>query len=384
MADNRLSWSELRRALALRANVKESEANTFLNAFQSQLVEALKKDKQVKINGLGTFRLQSVAPRKSVNVTTGEEIIIDGYNKITFAPEVGVKELVEKGASELGATAAALGINAEVKEKNDPLRKLGEQAEEIIGILDELGQKPNSEPMKKSQHKKETPVEKPIDKGEEKPVEKTEEKTIEKPAEIIPNEPVKEQVPETEQPKPEQPEVEKPKPVQPKKEQPKQEQPKKRFHFIRDTLICVVILLMLLLVGYFFLRSKLSGWIEGLVNNEPQTELKAEAPKQTNPVNVKDIKAEEKQEDIRVYKEWMLTEKLTEGSRLAWLAKKHYGNKVYWPYIYDANRDKINNPSKIIIGTPIRVPKLTKTQLDTTSAQFIKLKKEAERDIANK
>ena len=96
MAD-KLSWTELRRILANRSGVTEKEANAFLNAYNAQLVEALKQDKQVKINGLGTFRLQAVAPRKSVNVTTGEEITIPGYNKIVFSPEAGVKELIEKG-----------------------------------------------------------------------------------------------------------------------------------------------------------------------------------------------------------------------------------------------------------------------------------------------
>ena len=76
MAD-KLSWSELRRALASRANVSEKEANTFLNALNAELVEALKQDKQVRVNGLGTFKLQAVAPRKSVDVTTGEEITIE-------------------------------------------------------------------------------------------------------------------------------------------------------------------------------------------------------------------------------------------------------------------------------------------------------------------
>ena len=68
----------MRRTLATRAGVSEREANTFLNALQTQLMEALKNDKQVKINGLGTFRLQAVAPRRSVNVTTGEEFTIEG------------------------------------------------------------------------------------------------------------------------------------------------------------------------------------------------------------------------------------------------------------------------------------------------------------------
>ena len=65
----KLSWTELRKALTTRAGVSEKKAGVFLSALQTQLVEALKTEKQVKINGLGTFRVQAVAPRKSVNVT---------------------------------------------------------------------------------------------------------------------------------------------------------------------------------------------------------------------------------------------------------------------------------------------------------------------------
>ena len=90
----KLSWSELRRALASRAGVSEKEANAFLSAFNAQLVEVLKIDKQVKINGLGTFKLQAVAPRKSVNVTTGE-----GRDEITN-PEPVVRHLASAGGVE--------------------------------------------------------------------------------------------------------------------------------------------------------------------------------------------------------------------------------------------------------------------------------------------
>ena len=83
------------------------------------------------------------------------------------------------------------------------------------------------------------------------------------------------------------------------------------------------------------------------------------------------------------YNNWITTEYITEGSRLAWIAKKYYGNKVYWPYLYDANRDHITNPSNIVIGTPIRVPKLTAAQRDTTSAQFIQLREEAYWKVKN-
>ena len=355
MADNKLSWSELRRAIIVRANVKEAEATAFLNALQTQLIEALRTEKVVKINGLGTFKLQAVAPRKSVNVTTGEEITIDGYNKIAFVPEAGVKELVEKGASELGATAAALGLNEEPKEEFNPLKKLGEQAEEIVEILGELGQRPGTNSAKKEEPKEESKEpEKPIE--EPKPVDF---KTVE----VTPIKPLY--------------------PTEDKEKKPK----KKEFHFVRDTLICVVILLMLLLAGYFFLRSQLSGWIEELVNGAPQTEVVVnDVPKEVEQPQKEKIpeiakEPEKPIENIRVYKEWLLTEQITQGSRLTWIAKKHYGSKIYWVYLYDANKDRIMNPGRIAVGTPIRVPKLNAAQRDTTSAEFLQLQQEAQQAI---
>ncbi len=457
MAENKLSWTELRRALAARAGVSEKEATAFLNAFQTQLIEALKTDKQVKVNGLGTFKLQAVAPRKSVNVKTGEEITIEGYNKIAFVPEAGVKELVE-----------SVQPSAVAPSEIDPLQKLGAQANEIVDILGELGQ-----PVKETEEVKEPPVKEP------------------EPA----KEPVKEPEPAKEEVKEPEPVIVPPVTPKPEPEpEPEPEKPKKKFHFLRDVLICVVILLFLLLGGFFFLRHKLSSWMDGLINGSPeQTEVVAEVQQEeaeavevfTDEVegmeeefsdieeefaavedelaNMKDnwsaksiyndcmewledqfyavgewcenlyreverwimgyfeptemtteeileldeeefiSEIEEPAEEVAVeevavepvveptetvytpgqYNNWITTEYITEGSRLAWIAKKYYGNKVYWPYLYDANRDHITNPSNIVIGTPIRVPKLTAAQRDTTSAQFIQLREEAYRKVKN-
>lgn len=38
------------------------------------------------------------------------------------------------------------------------------------------------------------------------------------------------------------------------------------------------------------------------------------------------------------------------------LAQKHYGNKVYWVYIFLDNQDKIKNPNNVIVGTKLRIP----------------------------
>ena len=362
MAD-KLSWSELRRALAQRANISEKDANTFLTAFNAQLLEALKTEKQVKINGLGTFKLQAVAPRKSVDVTTGNEITIEGYNKVSFVPEAGVKELVEK--VEAGEAVEAL----------DPIQKLGAQADEIVDLLGDLGELPKEE-------KAEEPVE------EVAPVEEPKEE------EPIVAEPVIAEVP-AEEPKAEEPKEE----GQKEEEEPlivSEKPAKKKNYFLRALLISFIILLILCVVGYFFLRKQVCEWFDILKEkvekielfnkcSAPSEEVEAAAAEDELVLEVPEEAAEQVAESEAPkaevqkakYEELLLTEEITEGSRLAWISRKYYGHPDYWPYLYDANRDRIDDPSNVPVGTQIRVPKLTKAQRDMTSSEYLRLKEEA-------
>ena len=352
----KLSWSELRRALAVRAGVSEKTAGAFLNGLVNQLINGLKSDKQVKINGLGTFKLQAVAPRKSVNVSTGEEIIIEGYNKIVFSPEAGLKELVESHQPS-DVSLQPLVFSDQPNEGDfpiDPIKKLGEQADEIVGLLAEIES-----------------IEEP--------------KEPEEPKVVIPEVP---EIPkEPEAVTPEEPEIIVQRPKKPEK---------KKYHFFRDVLICVLILLLLLAGGYFFLRSQLSGILESLLKAEqeqteqvesPQIETptptlaegegEEESPSQLDLIPEGDIPQAQILDEFNAisageeleepYSDLITTEPMHEGSRLTWMAKRFYGDKRFWPYLYDANRDRISNPSNIEVGTPIRVPRLTQAQLDTTN-----------------
>ena len=85
MANDKLTWQELRKAVAENANCSEQEAGMFLTALLDGIMTGLKEDKQVKIKGLGTFALKAVAARKSVNIATGESFTIEGYNKLDNA-----------------------------------------------------------------------------------------------------------------------------------------------------------------------------------------------------------------------------------------------------------------------------------------------------------
>lgn len=378
MAD-KLSWTELRRALASRAGVTEKVAGTFLNALAEQLKEGLRTDKQVKINGLGTFKLQAVAPRKSVNINTGEEIVIEGYNKVVFSPEAGVKEMIESNQPS--------DVSHQPEEGDfpiDPIKKLGEQADEIVGLLADLGQDPGRE---------EEPVAKPEPVVEPEPVIKPEPVVVPEP--VVKPEPVVEPEPVV-VPEP----IVKPEPVvepEPviKPESVKEDKPKKpkKYHFLRDLLICVIVLLLLLGGGYLLIRNRLSSWLESLAQpQQPQTEqvedtisappsdeAETESRSQIDMIPEGDIPQQQildeflaisdgiEQEEAP-YSDLITTEEMHAGSRLTWMSKRFYGDKRYWPYLYDANRDRITNPSNIEIGTPIRVPRLTAEQLDTTNA----------------
>ena len=150
MANNKLTWLELRKAVVERAHCTEKEAESFLNALLESLNEGLIADKQVKIKGLGIFSLKAIAPRKSVNIATGEDIVIEGYNKVTFNAEAGLKESVEKRIEKPATEKVVEAL------QNDPMKKLGEQADEIIDLLADLGQAPSeaSETKKANDTKK--------------------------------------------------------------------------------------------------------------------------------------------------------------------------------------------------------------------------------------
>lgn len=155
MASNKFTWLELRKAVAEYAHCSEQEAEIFLSALLESVVNGLKKDKQVKIKGLGVFALKPVAPRKSVNIATGQDFTIEGYNKLTFTAESMLKESVEK---RIEKPATEEVINAII---SDPIKKLGEQADEIIDLLADLGQIPenkNKEVTKKEKKSTKKPA----------------------------------------------------------------------------------------------------------------------------------------------------------------------------------------------------------------------------------
>lgn len=330
MANEKLTWAELRKAVAEYANTSEQEAGEFLNALLDGVVEGLKSDKQVKIKGLGSFSLKAVAPRKSVNIATGENFTIEGYNKLSFSAESMLKESVEKRLEQPKTEAIMADLN------NDPMKKLGEQADEIVDILAELGQavsKPSTDGLE---------VEEVISVPEVSKVEIKED--VEEP--ISPEEPATEPTPElVEEPIDEPTEEIKPIIVPSAK-------PTCKCHKWVCWAILVVILLGIIGTGFYF-RATLIQWWQCMQDCQPTTEEIEDVPEVSMAVELPLA------ERPREYVNFIGIERVGQDSRLAWIAYKYYGQKDLWVFIYEANRDIISYPSKVHPGQYIRIPDLS-------------------------
>lgn len=87
-------YGRLSEMLMSKFNISEQESNNFIAEMFKLIEDALKTDKQVKVKGLGTFKLTTVNARESVDVNTGERIVIESREKISFSPDTSLSDLV--------------------------------------------------------------------------------------------------------------------------------------------------------------------------------------------------------------------------------------------------------------------------------------------------
>lgn len=96
----KISIQEVAKILIDKYGLTAAEAENFVASIFEVVQNGLDSDKQVKIKGLGTFKIIGVEARESVNVNTGERVLIDSHGKITFTPDATMKELVNKPFSQ--------------------------------------------------------------------------------------------------------------------------------------------------------------------------------------------------------------------------------------------------------------------------------------------
>ena len=149
----KISLSNIADELASKSGLPRDVADNFMHAFVEAIEKGLQEDNLVKIKGLGTFKLQEVSDRGSIDVNTGERITIKGHRKVTFTPESAMKELVNRPFAHFEPTE----LNDGYPSDDEPVTSgdLADEADDMIenaevdapNIAVEVAEKPHENAM---------------------------------------------------------------------------------------------------------------------------------------------------------------------------------------------------------------------------------------------
>lgn len=129
------NMKDIARCLVDKHGLKVADAEHFIALMIDVINEGVQRERQVKIKGLGTFKLTSVSSRESVDVNTGERIVIEGRDKISFTPDNAMKELVNRPFSQFETVVVNEGVELEDEfdeqlEESTPVEEKTESVEE--------------------------------------------------------------------------------------------------------------------------------------------------------------------------------------------------------------------------------------------------------------
>ena len=464
MIKDKISSQEVIDLVSSKAQVSKRVSEDFLKVMISTIEESLLSGDVVKIKNFGTFKLQWNEPRKSVNVHSGEDILLAGYYKVTFTPDVILKDLVNEPFAHLMPVELDSENPEPEQEKTnvilDPLRIFNDQASEIKDLLSEIQSlSPKEEVTVNTPVFVPTPVE-PIHDETDYADYLLQKELVKKPIEQEPKEALPEEKEVAEQilrkeivevvapvegtdyqneevssvssfdaiedvkPLPAEDVVSGSNSIEPtiatgnsveefdSSEFLKEIHPRRVRRFWIKALIVFLFLLVTFSGFYLFyppVRNFTASTALALKSSILKTSEKVSmtemfntvsnwfTPKQKlTPIPVrkvviipKDTTANDSAtgkvavdslqlmfDKTRVYKTFIATETVKPNGRLTIMAKRYYGSKDFWVYIYEANKDRIPDPDRISEGTLIRIPKLDHRLIDPANPRCIKKAKE--------
>ncbi len=366
--NNRLSIQDLASILSTQTGKSEEEAFRFLQEFIAVVSDGVYNDKLVKVKGLGTFKIIRVEERASVSVNSGERFVIPSHFKFTFTPDKELKELVNKPFSLFDTVELNENVNfSDVdvsSELNATEETSDESSEEIL---------PDMVPANTPEETKEVDV----PGKEEEPVAVSAAPEVEKQADLVSSEPEQavgngtKSDSDEDQMAPETPMVASVSKVRKK-------------HFKRSKLLFpIACLLVILVLGIIYIVC-LSG--RPTFNYTPQ-KLQAEVADsvvRTDSAVSADLGQVEMvdstisatdtivaHDEDTTKSDVLALVTIKAGDRLASFAKQYFGHKFFWVYIYDFNKDIIEDPNNIPIGTELRIPDPGLYEIDSTDRSSI-------------
>lgn len=353
----------------------KKQCEDFLREFFNTIVDTLAEGENVRVKGLGTFKVITVEARKSVNVNTGEQMEIPSHRKIVFIP---AKELAEEVNSPF-AMFESVEIPEEEEEsgeksgdENSGDREVAPDSEENEAI------EPNADDVPEPQGEyviEEGTVIENVDAPENHSALETEreehrgQEVIEEPEEL------------EEPQEPEEPEVEAFAEAMPKT---------KSYRFLIGFACGLAFAALLCLGAYVFFFDNIfknyhSEVTDAKIENPAvqkqiattdstaSSSAKAQQPADTATVKpAEKVGAEEPAETAPTLPSDIVYDTITKTRYLTTMAKDHYGNYNLWPYIYEENKKILGHPDRIKPGTRIVVPPLSKYGVDPKNPEDIR------------
>ena len=354
--DNKITISDLAEGLAKRKHITRKAAEQFIRTIFETIKDHLLEGEPVKIKGLGTFKLITVNSRESVNVHTGERIVIDSHPKITFTPEKALSDRVNRPFADFETVPLNEGTKTEDMEKIDE-----SESEAEVEETPEVVQAPLADFVEPAPEV-------------EQPAPKVEEPTAEVVEEPIPEPVVEEVIPE---PVPEPVVEEKPKSdvaaaafMDKQDDEPVgAEAVEKKSKNLNRWFFLLMVLLVVGLILFLLFGPK--GYDGEAVEREDTTRVEQKDTIEAVPLTpAKPAKsAEELAADypqVANGEYWIVGTKTThvleKGEDLSKLALEHYGDKKLINYIIRFNGYSAQKASNLFVGTEVKLPELVKKE----------------------
>lgn len=351
--NQKITLSDLADALAVKAHISKAGANSFIRDIFDTILAGLNDGESVKVRQLGTFKIAEVSARKGVDVNTGMPIEIAGRQRITFTPD---KELAE------AVNAPFAGFETVV-----------------IGDEDTPASPETAEPAPAA----EQPAPAAEDPQPEAvlPPELPAAPAMPEPPAIPEEEP---STPAVEAKVPEPPVVPAPEPVVPPvaafaemggetteepaaAEEPESEVDKPRSNRFWLGFIIGLITGLAIAAAYsltvYYSQSRPAA---------VATDTVAAAPADTAAVAAPALVTDDKP---------LATDTVTRTRYLTTMARHYYGDHNFWVYIYEENKDKIDNPNVITPGTEVVIPQPSKYGIDASNPESVEKAKRLSYEI---
>ncbi len=361
--NNRLTIHDLAAILAGKTGRDKKSIELFIRELIRIVTENIYSDKLVKVKGLGTFKIIPVEQRESIHVNTGERIVIPAHYKFSFHPDKELRDIVNQPFSFFETTELNPGVEFVLPEE-----------ELVADVPDAQSALPEDITPDNESNPTDSNNEEVLSTGQEETA--TEELAVEPEPEIIPTD---DDLPVTSV----QEEIT---PVETTREDKVPTPSVTANQGSLYPLIFTIIATILVTTGgiYYYLRhhqndgtfrpqsKNIKNTISSIDNSKAQAEISSqEAVVLTDSIPIREqqdtVPEQTGRKDIPVnatpqpdagneLSAEIATVKIEPGSRLTLIALEHYGHKLFWVYIYEYNKNIIDDPNNIPVGTVLKLP----------------------------